>query len=112
MRKAKYGGLTVRVTGGSDGDGAGTGPVVVLMHGFGAPGTDLVPLAEYMGAPKGVRFVFPAAPLALPPVFGQGRAWWMLDLEAKIRARIEGRVMELTREVPPELAKINSRVNG
>ena len=40
--------------------------VVVLCHGFGAPGTDLVPLAEeILGAssidPNEVTFVFPAA---------------------------------------------------
>ncbi len=112
MRKAKYGGLTVRITGGSDGDGAGSGPVVVLLHGFGAPGTDLVPLAEYMSVPKGTRFVFPQAPLALPPVFGTGRAWWMIDLESRIRARIQGQIMELTREVPEGLDKVNQRING
>jgi phospholipase/carboxylesterase len=48
---------------------------VVLLHGWGAPGDDLVPLAEAMVRP-GVRFHVPAAPL---PEVGGGRAWWHLD---------------------------------
>ena len=44
MRIAQFGGLTVRLTGGTDGKGGGNGPIVVLLHGFGAPGDDLVPL--------------------------------------------------------------------
>jgi len=66
--------------------GAPTG-VVVLCHGFGAPGTDLVGLAEALAqldprlAP--VRFHFPAAPLSLGDLgFGESRAWWMIDFEA------------------------------
>src|SRR5690606_2105799 len=44
MRTEILGGLTACVTGGTDGKGGGDGPVVVLLHGFGAPGTDLVAL--------------------------------------------------------------------
>jgi predicted esterase len=52
----------------------------VLLHGFGAPGDDLLPLAEALDLP--VRFVFPAAPLELGMggFYGDSRAWWMLDL--------------------------------
>jgi predicted esterase len=59
MRDETYGGLRVRVTGGRDRRGGGDGPLVVLMHGFGAPGDDLVP--------SEVRFAFPEAPLDLGP---------------------------------------------
>jgi phospholipase/carboxylesterase len=107
MRKAKYGGLTVRLTESSD----PIERVVVLLHGFGAPGTDLIPLNEYMRVPKGTCFVFPQAPLALPPVFGQGRAWWMIDIESRIRARFEGKTMELCSEIPPGLEDVNARTN-
>jgi phospholipase/carboxylesterase len=62
----------------------------VLLHGFGAPGDDLVALADEIDAP--VRFVFPAAPLELGGLYGDSRAWWMLDL-----ARLED---ELRRGVP------------
>jgi phospholipase/carboxylesterase len=51
------------------------GSVVVLLHGFGAQGDDLVPLARSLSRP-GTRFLVPAAPLSLP---GGGRAWWNID---------------------------------
>src|SRR5438552_18316161 len=81
MRSENLGGLDAVITGGSDGNGGGDGPVIVLLHGFGAPGDDLVPLAEVFahGLP-GVRWVFPAAPLELPMGFGDARAWWMIDM--------------------------------
>jgi phospholipase/carboxylesterase len=67
MRDETYGGLRVRVTGGRDRRGGGDGPLVVLMHGFGAPGDDLVPLARGLDVPSEVRFAFPEAPLDLGP---------------------------------------------
>jgi phospholipase/carboxylesterase len=51
------------------------GQAVVVLHGWGAPGDDLVPLADALRRP-GVRFFVPAAPL---PEMGGGRAWWHLD---------------------------------
>jgi len=61
----------------------------VLLHGFGASGDDLVSLAGALGGP--VRFVFPAAPLALGGMYGDARAWWLLDLarmEAELRSGV------------------------
>jgi phospholipase/carboxylesterase len=66
-------GLTTRIVGPADAT-----LTVILMHGFGAPGDDLVGLAPYLKAP--VRFVFPAAPLELGGLYGDSRAWWLLDL--------------------------------
>ena len=68
---------------------------VVLCHGFGASGTDLVPLAHELldRAPalgSNVRFIFPAAPLALPAFGGEARAWWPIDFEAAVAARASG----------------------
>jgi phospholipase/carboxylesterase len=109
MRVAKLGGLTVRLTGGVDGSGGGDGPVVVLMHGFGAPADDLVPLAGVLAAPPGARFAFPGAPGALPPMWGPGRAWWMIDpsrFERVARGDIEG----MADDVPPELGAARDAV--
>ena len=78
-------GLTTRIVGSSDAK-----TTVVLLHGFGAPGDDLVALADYLDAPA--RFVFPAAPIELGGLYGDSRAWWRLDL-----ARLED---ELRRGVP------------
>jgi phospholipase/carboxylesterase len=51
------------------------GAAVVLLHGWGAPGDDLVPLARELDRPR-TRFFMPAGPL---PEMGGGRAWWHLD---------------------------------
>ncbi len=58
------------------------GHAVVLLHGYGAPGDDLVPLANALLRPR-TRFLLPAAPLT---VGDSGRAWWGLTPE---RPRIE-----------------------
>jgi phospholipase/carboxylesterase len=68
---------------------------VVLCHGFGASGTDLVPLAQELlarspGMGDNVRFIFPAAPLALEGFGGEARAWWPIDFEAAVAARASG----------------------
>jgi phospholipase/carboxylesterase len=81
----ELGGLTTHIVGPADAT-----TTVVLLHGFGAPGDDLVPVASELAAP--VRFVFPEAPLELGGLYGDSRAWWMLDL-----ARLED---ELRRGVP------------
>lgn len=59
---------------------------VVLCHGFGAPGTDLVGLGpeilSQLKTSDGVRFYFPQAPLSMTEMgMPGGRAWWMLNLE-------------------------------
>ncbi|HKE15912.1 MAG TPA: hypothetical protein VKB80_13640 [Kofleriaceae bacterium] len=109
MRLANLGGLAVRITGGSDGSGGGDGPVVVLMHGFGAGSDDLVPLADVFAAPDGTRFAFPGAPLALPGLWGAGRAWWMIDL-ARFERVTRGDVAELADDVPEGLADAREQV--
>jgi phospholipase/carboxylesterase len=64
------------VTAGKLRDGDTGGVAVVLLHGWGAPGDDLLPLAHELERP-GVRFFVPAAPL---PERGGGRAWWHLEM--------------------------------
>ncbi|MEZ6045373.1 MAG: hypothetical protein R3C11_07270 [Planctomycetaceae bacterium] len=83
--------------------------IVVLCHGFGAPGTDLVPIALqiFSAAPelkKKVRFVFPEAPLSLEPYgYGDGRAWWMIDMMALQRAMEMGDFRDLRGNEPEGL---------
>ena len=50
---------------------------VMLLHGFGAPADDLVPLAQVLDVRA--QFSFPAAPIDMGPQYFGGRAWWMLD---------------------------------
>lgn len=112
MREVRYGPLLARVTGGDDGKGGGTGPVVVLLHGFGAPGHDLVQLGMVMPVPDRVRFVFPEAPLSLGAAYGEGRAWWMLDIEA-LQRRAQGKHSakdERVREAPEGMIAARKQV--
>lgn len=111
MRETTWGGLRVRVTGGTDREGGGDGPVVVLMHGFGAPGDDLVGLWRVLQVPSTVRFVFPEAPMELPGgMLGAPRAWWMIDLEALQRAQAEGRARDRRAEHPEGLPPARAQV--
>ena len=76
---------------------------VVLCHGFGAPGDDLVPLyGELVHMRPDLakqRFIFPEAPLSLGP---GSRAWWMIDFEERERAMRGGAeaLRALQREEP------------
>jgi phospholipase/carboxylesterase len=82
------------------------GCAVVLLHGWGAPGDDLVPLAHEL-AQDNTRFIVPAAPL---PHAAGGRAWWPLDLEERWRALEAGRLDELAEAVPPGMAEARALV--
>lgn len=106
MRTLTLGTLEAVVAGGPDREGGGTGPAVVLLHGYGAPGGDLVPLYRAIAAPRAVRFVFPAAPIvlerSLPPAFAP-RAWWPLDMAELMAIATSGRIEDLQAYEPAEL---------
>ncbi len=110
MRTENWAGLEIRITGGPNRDGGGDGPVVMLLHGFGAPGDDLVALWRVLDVPSETRFVFPAAPLSLNMGFGDARAWWMLDMERLAQRRASGQWEELTKEVPDGLVAAREKV--
>jgi len=94
VERVELAGLTTRIVGPKDASLA-----VVLMHGFGAPGDDLVPLAGALGV--SARFVFPEAPLELGGLYGDSRAWWLLDL-AKLEAELRGGTPRDRRDEVPE----------
>ena len=110
MREEILGGLKTRLTGGADGKGGGDGPVVILLHGFGAHGNDLVPLADVLAVPKSTRFLFPEGPLSLSFGYDDARAWWIIDM-ARIQAdRAAGRVRDMSMEIPKGLALARERL--
>jgi phospholipase/carboxylesterase len=92
-------------------DGAPTDLLVVLCHGYGASGADLVPLGSELLAMRPevagrARFVFPVAPLSLGgPAFYDMRAWWHLDMERIERSIRQGTLRDLRGDVPEGLAK-------
>ena len=108
MREMKLGSLDVVIAGGTDREGGGDGPVVVLLHGFGAPGDDLVSLHRVLDVPRGTRFVFPPAVLSLATEgYGPGRAWWRIDMAA-----IQRGDRRMTTEVPDGLEPARAAVDG
>jgi phospholipase/carboxylesterase len=111
MRLASFGGLAVRLAGGSDGNGGGDGPLVVLMHGFGAPSDDLVVLGDVLEVPAGTRFAFPAAPIALE-LWSGARAWWMIDLSRYEAIWTGGDLRALSEDEPPGLAEARARIDA
>jgi phospholipase/carboxylesterase len=90
-----------------DDDGTPPSRLVVLCHGYGAPGEDLVGLGGELRraglVPPGTRFLFPAAPLDVPMAFG-GRAWWPLDGERIFEKVARGALDDIYDEVPEGLA--------
>lgn len=76
---------------------------VVLLHGFGAPTTDLIPLAREVEAPAEVRFLFPGGPLRLDP-YGDAAAWWLIDME-RLQRMIAGGAARSIDEIPDGLVE-------
>jgi phospholipase/carboxylesterase len=110
MREEQFGGLHTRVTGGTDGKGGGTGPVVILLHGFGAPGDDLVSLADVLNVPTGTRFVFPEGPLSLSFGPSDARAWWLIDMARIAADQAAGRARDLSQDIPKGLAPAREKM--
>ena len=104
MREEQIGGLWTRVTGGTDGKGGGHGPLVLLLHGFGAPGDDLLSLADELDVPTGTRFVIPEGPLTLSFGPSDARAWWLIDMARMQADRMAGRLRDLSQDIPKGLA--------
>lgn len=111
MLTETIGPLRTHLTAGSDGNAGGSGPVVVLLHGFGAPGTDLVGLEEQLAAPQNTRFVFPEAPeladVGMPAPY-EGRAWWQIDM-LNLQLAVMSRNFEaLADHVPDGLVRVRT----
>jgi phospholipase/carboxylesterase len=110
MKRLDLGGLSVLLAGGTDGEGGGEGPLVVLMHGFGAPGDDLASLWRVVAAPPGTRWAFPAAPLTLEGMGPSGRAWWKIDIMRHLMERERGGEASAERAAPPGMSEANARI--
>jgi phospholipase/carboxylesterase len=112
--KVNWGGLTSNIVHNLP---AGTQPnvVVVLCHGYGAPATDLVGLAQPIlaTAREGFRaaLVFPGAPLDLAEIgMPGGRAWWPVDLDRLINRRTPELLAQFQSACPPGLPESRDRL--
>jgi phospholipase/carboxylesterase len=106
---APFGGLEV-TSGGDLAEDERGGTAVVLLHGFGAAGDDLVSLARSLARPR-TRFVVPAGLLTLP---NGGRAWWQLKQRSAYDAAQEllvdeGSLLLARRAVQGVLSTIRER---
>lgn len=88
--------------------------IVVLCHGFGAPGDDLIGLADPFvqlepSLGDRIQFVFPEAPLTIPEVPG-GRAWWPIDMMRMQMAIMAGEFREMRKTVPELLPQAREKL--
>jgi phospholipase/carboxylesterase len=111
MRRVRVAEIDLVLTGGPDREGGGAGPMVVLMHGYGAPAEDLLPLSRQLQVDSSVRFAFPAAPHAAVSV-ASGRAWWQLDMVELQQAMLQHDYVTLSERVPAGLAEARERVEA
>ncbi|MEL7335343.1 MAG: lysophospholipase, partial [Planctomycetota bacterium] len=83
--------------------------LVVLCHGYGAPGTDLAGLApdllNMLGpAGKSTRLVFPEAPIDMTAMgLPGGRAWWPLNMASLMEMTQANDFSQLHDATPPGL---------
>ncbi len=85
---------------------------VVLMHGYGAPGDDLVSLEAAIDAVVGTTFLFPEAPSTLGQGLGfeSARAWWDIDIARFQNAMMRGTFNDLVDQVPPGMSAATADV--
>jgi phospholipase/carboxylesterase len=115
VEQRTVGNLTCRLVG-PESPGQPPQACVILCHGYGAGGDDLVPLAgelRRLNPQLGERvlFVFPQGPLSMEEVPG-GRAWWPIDLAALQLAGERGELRQLRQECPPRLPQARKEVMG
>ena len=90
--------------------------IVVLCHGYGAPGTDLVPFGPELldhspALAERVQFLFPEAPLDLEELgMPGGRAWWHLDMRRLQLAAMSGQIRDLSADRPEGLVSSRERL--
>lgn len=82
--------------------------LLVLCHGFGAPGTDLVGLGPELARlddrlGSTIPMVFPEAPIDLGPQYMGGRAWWHIDVGRFTEARSPEEILALASKDPEGL---------
>ena len=88
---------------------------IVLMHGYGAPGDDLVGIGGAIEAPAGTTFLFPEAPLslgdaAMMSLLGDARAWWHIDVGRYQRAMMQGTLDAIVDERPDGLSEAREQL--
>lgn len=89
---------------------------VILNHGFGAPGDDLVDLGPWLiesseRIEAQCLFVFPAAPVDMGPLgLPGGRAWWPINMAQLAEINQTGDYEQLARLQPPGMRSASDQL--
>lgn len=90
--------------------------LVVMCHGFGAPGDDLVGLVDYWIAPLEAADIAPMIffpegiiDLAEEGMPG-GRAWWRINMAQLMQMAMAGSFDDIRDQVPPEIDQARSAI--
>jgi phospholipase/carboxylesterase len=111
--KTTFGGLTTYVVSEIP-EGQQPDLALVLCHGYGATGRDLIGLTQAIGIVKPglagrIIFLYPAAPLDLSDAgIPYGRAWWPIDLDRLLNSPTPELLAQFRKAVPEGLEEARS----
>ena len=114
MDDLKLAGLRVRLNRSALSRSKSMKAAVVLLHGFGAPGTDLVSIGDVISVPEGTGIFFPEGPLdlgqLLGPAYAAARAWWPIDMVQLQVAMMTGQVARAAQGIAAGLEDASHQV--
>ncbi len=105
IKEKKIGPLLCRILDGPKADSE-CRCLVLLSHGFGATGSDLVGIGSELfhigsSAFEHVSFVFPEAPINMASEFGfEARAWWRINMQALTESVSRGDFQSISKAIP------------
>lgn len=111
-REVRIAGLRTILAGGPDRSGGGDGPMLCLLHGFGANGDDLAGLWRVLDVPPTTRFAFPEAPETVPG-YGYGSfCWWPIEIDRYLQRAARGDMEGFYQEEPAGLPAARQALQG
>ena len=87
--------------------------IFVLCHGFGAGGTDLVPVGrELFKVLPSAHYAMPQGPIDLSEMFplADARTWWQIEVGHVAKAISSGQMTEIQESVPEGLASARRKL--
>ena len=87
------------------------GPVILLLHGYGASAYDLLPLHQELQSPPGTSWYFPNGFVKVPLGPNMyGRAWFPIDIAALEQALAQGDYRDLSSIIPEGLPAAREKI--
>lgn len=84
---------------------------VMLLHGFGASGDDLAPLADYLDRNQEWNWIFPEAILEVPTSpHTTGRAWFPIRMAEIEAAAMRGETVDFADVLPQGMKNAEARI--